>query len=120
MIDPAQRSGRVSGLDFLDPGSENKSHQMSVADQGEWGGKLLRRDEKSNRMKFVHKVVDDLNDVLGPRNRKAFFLRKNRLGSDACNRLNWGMEDGALKIKAMLKTKRDLPAGTADRLRLLG
>lgn len=125
-IDPSQKKGSVAGLDFLDPVGIGRSLSQDLGyRQDDWMGKLLTKANSGLRMEFCHDVIADLNFVLGPRKRSFSFLRTKRLDSDAANRLNWGMEDAADKIKNKLRQYKQghggvLPAGFQARVGVLG
>jgi hypothetical protein len=118
-IDEKQDKGRVAGLDILDPSNGHKNTSGKLKDGYEWMGELLDKSKAEKRMKFCHDVIDDLNYILGPRNRKFSFLETKRLGSQAANRLYQGMKTGCEKIQGIClpyrKAHGTLPTGLEDR-----
>jgi len=126
-IDPKQSKGVVKGLDFLDPSGIGRNQATRGLGQraDEWMGAILSKSNAEPRMIFAHDVVDDLNFVLGPRKRKLGILRTKRLDSDAANRLNFGMEDAAQRIRQRIRQYKQshngaLPPGYEERLKVLG
>ena len=118
------------GLDTWDPGSSHKNLREKLDESGtQWPGRMLADSEKTARLNFAALVEEDMDTVLGPRNRKNLlakaFFGTARLGSDADQRIARGIEEGAKKIRAWLKTKygpgtgKRLPVGLATRLAVL-
>jgi hypothetical protein len=127
-------AGKPIGLDALDPHALVKATRVSLQGQDPdhtWGGYLLGpthtwkpREGKAVTMgAFVEGVVDDLETVLGPRNRKLFILKKTRLTIHAKLRLKQGMTSGMNLIRRHLRTLGPLPRlpiALQDKIRALG
>jgi len=106
-------SGQVSGLDSWDPNSLTRKTRDTFMTQDpnrRWGGYLLGpagsvslNGNVLTKNEFAQRVIADLEQVLGPRNRKFFLLRNLRLVVDAKRRLKQGMTSGAAKIRAHLR-----------------
>ncbi|HCT59218.1 MAG TPA: hypothetical protein DGD08_18610 [Gemmatimonas aurantiaca] len=87
-----------------------------------WSGRLLGTAQSGPLTQFCKQIVEDLETMLGPRNRKNLLGRKKRLVSNAVNRLKHGIVSGALPIKAKMRQvagKPNPPAGLIDRLTAL-
>ncbi len=87
------------------------------------GTKILKQGSNGDRKEMAQKLVADLETILGPRNRKLPFARKQRLPKDAALRIERGMHSGAQKIQNHLKQKyrgRTVSAGLKKRLTELG
>ncbi len=95
--------GSPIGLDSYDPASEWKDLNNAHIDQQRWGGMLLMGNQKANRLAYAGMIINDLEALLGPRNRKIAFASKNRLGTNRKGRMNNGMENGAKKLKTLLQ-----------------
>lgn len=125
VVDPEQGKGQMSGLDFLDPNGLFRLQNQDVvtvekSSSKTWLGRLLAKDNKKDRMEYVHKAVADLNTVLGPRNRKLPFACKERLPtSSSVNRLNFGIEIGAEKLQRTIRGITNLPPALKSRLSVL-
>lgn len=118
------------GLDTWDPGSSHKNLREKLSEGVvSWPGRFLADSEKQNRINIGLMVESDLEAVLGPRNRKNLLAKAvfgdARLPQDAAVRITKGIEEGALKIRAWLKSKygpgtgKKLPVGLATRLAVL-
>jgi hypothetical protein len=125
-VDNRQGKGRLAGLDVLDPNNsfKNVNQKLAIDEVTPWLGSILGKTKAAERMQFCHDVVEDLNSVLGPRNRKVKFLQQTRLGAQAANRLFSGMQIGMDRIKQSLsrhlKASKPLPVGLGHRAELLG
>jgi hypothetical protein len=127
------RNLRPIGLDAFDTSSVyndhikplNKIERDSVA---HWPGRMLAANKIADRMTFARDIVDDLETLLGPRDRKLPFTNTHRLSSDAARRIYKGMDSGVAKIKERLrkylesdKRQNDrVPPGVIDRASALG
>jgi len=88
------------GLDFFDYKSAFRDYSVdddNVFDA--WPGKWLKDDQVQVRRQIAEAVVDDLNAVLGPRDRTFSIARTARLKSNAANRFAAGMERGIELLK---------------------
>jgi hypothetical protein len=128
----ANKSGAMTpiGLDTWDPGSQHKDLRDPLNEQlARWPGRLLADPAKADRTTFADMVVDDLETVLGPRNRNFFakaLVGTDRLDRQAKPRVVTGIEAGARKIRDYLKhrygpaSRQTLPVGLAQRLSAAG
>ncbi len=123
----AQQGGKstVFGLDSFDPTNQFKDLDTfaKASDGFNYPGTVLRQDAGPARQALAQKIVNDMEMILGPRNRKIIFASTKRLPQDATARLVRGMQSGALKILNHLKSKyRGRPQSQAfqERLRALG
>lgn len=128
----SSKSGAATpiGLDTWDPGSQHKNLREALNEQlSRWPGRMLADAAKAERVTFANMVVEDLEMVLGPRNRN--FLAKALVGTDRLDkqakpRVVAGIESGAQKIRDYLKhrygpaSRQTLPVGLAHRLGALG
>jgi|SRR5262245_13033935 len=102
-------AGQVSGLDSFDPNSPHKKPRQPLSRDYAWGGKLLSADSVRVRDRVITKgslaegIVADLEVVLGPRDRKFFLSRKQRLAIDAKRRIKQGIASGTTKIRDHLR-----------------
>jgi hypothetical protein len=125
-IDPDQNKGMISGLDYLDPNGLFRLSETDVAaaetrSDKVWLGRLLRSDNKVERMKYVHLVGQDLNTILGPRNRKLPFSCKDRVPMpSSAIRLNFGIETGVQKLRQSLRGITKFPDSLKSRMSILG
>lgn len=114
------------GLDSFGPSSEVKNVDDGNVDPTRWGGILLKPEYKAQREQYAGLIINDLEALLGPRNRKVRFASKDRLGTGRKKRVNHGMEKGAKKLRdafrlwARQNPGRPLRAGVAARVALLG
>jgi hypothetical protein len=114
------------GLDSLDPTNQFKdmdTFQSAIESSFSYSGTILRQDAANQRRVLAMKIVSDFETVLGPRNRKIAFARKERLPKDAPQRIQRGIESGAQKIQSHLKSRfggRPTSADFAMRLQALG
>jgi hypothetical protein len=108
------QDGKVApiGLDSFDPNGRFGQVTLTV-DQMEaanplddlWSGRLLAPNAGAQRKKFAQDLFDDLQAALGPRNRKLFFLSKNRLKSNGAARILAGMEQAIPLLRQRLDRK---------------
>src|SRR5262245_9504061 len=129
-------AGQVSGLDSWDPNAKTRDLQqrLSIRDpDNEWGGYLLGPDaavtiqtrtgpRRITKNAFAAGVIADLETVLGPRDRKFFLARTQRLPANAEMRLKHGMTHGARKIRQFLTGQAlpdRLPEMLQDKVRAL-
>lgn len=119
-------------LDAFDPYSQLKDvsktvDQLENGTLGEcWFGRLLAPTPaaKGLRELYAKDIVDDLEDVWGPRNRRLPFLRTRRLDRKAPRRIVTGMELARVKIiqkleALMRKYGNQVPAGLQSRYDIL-
>ncbi len=114
----------VAGLDAFDVWNPIKFQHANWI-QTDWKGALLADNQRSERLRFARQIVDDLNHVLGARNRKIAFGRTKRLEHGAEMRVNTGMESGARKLRDrarqyLIGNQQRCPPGLLTRLKLLG
>ena len=127
------RNLRPIGLDAFDPSSAYRDQVQPLKDiesnePAKWPGRMLAANKVAERMAFARDIVEDLETLLGPRNRKLPFTNTHRLDSDAARRIYKGMDSGTTKIKEQLrkylqsnKRQNDLvPRGVIDRACALG
>jgi hypothetical protein len=119
------RKSTVFGLDSFDLTNQFKNlDTFGKASEGfNYPGTILRQDAGPARQALAQKIVNDMETILGPRNRKIIFASTKRLPPDATARIVRGMQSGALKILNYLKQKyRGRPQSQAfqERLRALG
>ena len=117
-IDPWSGS---SALRNLESGNDPDTFDDIV----KWSGVMLKDDQQQYRSDLGIDIADDLERLLGPRNRKLGFLSTNRLPRDAAARIALGIEQGAKILKSTLvpKVRRDskgMPKGILKRMELLG
>jgi hypothetical protein len=87
-----------------------------------WAGRLLADNQRTALRRFCDAAIEDMETVLGPRNRK-FIGRRSRLPRNAAQRLMAGIINGAQPIKTKMRlmaAKPGAPAGLARRLQLAG
>jgi hypothetical protein len=127
------RNLRPIGLDAFDTSSAYRDYiqplqQVENVSTIKWPGRMLAANKVADRMAFARDIVDDLETLLGPRDRKLPFTNTHRLNSDAARRIYKGMDSGVVKIKERLKKylhsdKRQadrVPPGVIDRATALG
>jgi len=88
----------------------------------QWPGRLLADNNRTTLRRFCDLAVEDMETVLGPRNRK-FLGRRSRLPRNAAQRLMAGIINGAQPIKAKMRlmaAKPGAPPGLQHRLNLVG
>lgn len=85
-----------------------------------WTGRLLADDQRADREQIGYDVVDDLETLLGPRNRKLFLAKTTRLPRDAGERITRGIEQGTLQLKRHLLSKSRQQPGLVKRMETLG
>jgi len=121
----------LSGLDMFDPNTRFRSWDESIATventfNERWPGRLLSPWGSDVREAFSQAVVEDLETVLGERNRRFCFARKKRLVKGAEQRVLAGIEAGAASLRSRFvgpgRTPKDPRArdGLKERFRLLG
>ena len=92
-----------------------------------WTGYILKDDpeQRANREQLGFDVEDDLETLLGPRNRKIFWKSSEtkRLPKGSGARIARGIEEGAQTLKRKLLSmaggRRRLPAGLIKRMEVL-
>jgi hypothetical protein len=116
---------KPAGLDAFDGNSEftkwSGPLQKNMS-QEHWPGHLLRPDGVNARRTYTERIAEDLNVVLGQRNRRLPVFSKLRLQKDAGQRLLNGMNQGAEKIRVHLTSKyesRLMPQGLSERFAAL-
>jgi hypothetical protein len=123
------RGGAPVGLDSFDPNSmfRDWSTPLAAAEannvSGPWAGRILASGRAQERLTFATGCVEDIETVLGPRNRKIPWATKARLVPTAATRVVFGIEQGAQKIQAKLANSyrgRAKPVGLTDRAAALG
>lgn len=96
---------KPTGLDFLDPYSELKSIDKSVAhirrDSGEYWLEILA--DKAGRNELAANIVEDLEKIVNPKRGRFNFIDK--LDSKAAKRIVAGFVEGARLIAAELDRK---------------
>jgi hypothetical protein len=113
---------KAIGLDSWDPGSVVQADMTEKVAKLDWLGAMLAPNEKAKRLTYANDICDDLNTLLGPRNRRFAFLQQTRLDADAPQRIVKGMEQvtQALISKLQSSMKRpNAPGGLESRLKLL-
>jgi hypothetical protein len=112
------------GLDSYDYTSTFRNMNQSVADLSDelapYFGVILGDNQHGNRKQFSVNCIEDLEAVLGPRNRKLAFATQRRLPSNAAKRFEKGMVAGAKLIKTKFANKPNLPVGMSSRKTALG
>jgi hypothetical protein len=113
---------RAIGLDSWDPYTMQEKDMGQAVNVNGWSGAILGPKEKGKRLTYATHIADDLNMLLGPRNRRFAFLQQTRLDPDAPQRIVNGMESvtRALISKVQASMKRpNAPAGLESRLKIL-
>jgi hypothetical protein len=96
----------VLGLDVFDPSNQFKDFDTFVeTDFDPFPGRIHRPDAAGRRKVLAQEVAQDLETVLGPRNRKFGFLKQTRLPGNAASRIEKGFDDAAKAILSYLKQK---------------
>jgi hypothetical protein len=116
------------GLDAYEAMGAFRNYQQPIAaleGADTWGGRLLASTPGAHaRLRtFCTDVIADIEDILGPRNRKNPLGRRRRLPLNAATRLQHGVVAGSLPIKAKMRSlagKPLPPAGLIDRLTVVG
>ncbi len=111
------------GLDNYDPGTLQKDFNAPLHPGQPYLGEILNPKNKANRTKVCLDLVDDLETLLGPRNRAFSFLQQTRLPSNAAARIEKGIDEGALKILMYFKQKfarGGIPIGMVERFQRIG
>jgi hypothetical protein len=127
------RNLRPIGLDAFDTSSAYRDYiqplqQIEKNSVVNWPGRMLAANKVADRMTFARDIVEDLETLLGPRDRKLPFTNTRRLNSDAARRIYKGMDSGTAKIKERLRKylqsdRRQIdkvPPGVIDRASALG
>ena len=112
----------ISGLDAYDPGNMSKNMDSKELPVNYYGS-ILRQDAIAKRRELFTMLIDDLEMVMGPRNRALSIMKQTRLTSSAPQRLETGMMQGAQKILIGLRQKYaggNIPMGIQHRLQALG
>ncbi|MCU0635855.1 MAG: hypothetical protein MUE41_13350 [Gemmatimonadaceae bacterium] len=115
------------GLDSYDPSnpfhlSVTISEREKIA--GRWAGWILQNTEQARawRKTYSELIAADLEDALGPRNRRFSFLKQTRLDSNAPSRLRAGFKFG-IEILQMelirLHNRGGVSPGLRDRYNIL-
>lgn len=116
------------GLDSFYGGTVFRDTSKSIGeleDYGDetWGGRMLSSTGRQRLKEYAKDIYDDLVEALGPRNRKVFFLSKNRLDKNGPQRLYAGMIAGRDLIKSRLAKSMGKSgkayAGLQDRYNIL-
>lgn len=110
------------GLDSWDPWGADEGDMNANVSHNNWLGTILAPSKGGPRLEFARLIVDDLNELLGPRKRRFDFLQKTRLNPDAPQRIVKGMESITKKLVAKLEASQKrpgAPAGIASRLSVL-
>ncbi len=123
-----QNTLKPIGLDAYEAMGMFRNYQQTIPNlEGidQWSGRLLANTPASNvaLKTFCDSAIADIEDVLGPRNRKFRFAKTRRLPSNAANRLQHGVLAGALPIKAKMRMLAGRPnpsPGLISRLQTLG
>jgi hypothetical protein len=112
----------LSGLDFWDRNTGWRQWEQTVNDlepnYGNYPGRLLNRSGRAQLLTFCSQIIDDLEMILGPRNRKNPLGTNNRLGVNRRGRLHSGIRQGKQLIAAKVATvanSANAPAGLASR-----
>ena len=112
------------GLDAFDPSSGFKDWDQFNEDAfTKWPGRILKDSASTERTTLANMVVDDLETVMGPRNRKLPGAKTHRLPTNSAGRVVRGIESGATKIRNGLKqmaAQGGNPVGLVRRLNALG
>ncbi len=98
----------VLGLDSFDPSNQFKgidAYEGLVDELNQYPGTLLKSSNAAERRSIAQKVANDIETVLGPRNRKIAFAKKTRLPKQAAARIERGIVTGGEKILRFLKQK---------------
>jgi hypothetical protein len=80
------------GLDSWDPLGVDQADMNQQISPDLWLGVILAEPKASARLEFAKLIADDLNLLLGPRDRRFEFLQQTRLNPDAPKRIVKGME----------------------------
>ena len=106
------KKARPIGLDFFDYGSAARDYSLDDTEEIEsrspWPGRWLINgdDEAQARWLIAQNVVDDLNEVLGPRDRTFSIARTERLEKNAANRFYQGIDQGIAALKEAWEQKK--------------
>lgn len=124
-----QNTLKPIGLDAYEAMGMFRNYNQTIPQLEEgldqWSGRLLANTPASNLAlkTFCDSAVADIEDVLGPRNRKLLFAKTRRLPSNASNRLQQGVLSGAIPIRTkmrMLAGRHNPSPGLISRLQTLG
>lgn len=99
---------RLVGLDSFDPyQSFHLGDTINAREDfaGMWAGWILQDTPRGRRLReaYAELIAEDLNDILGRRDRRFSFLRDKRLDSNAPHRIRIGMKAQRDVIVAALK-----------------
>jgi hypothetical protein len=116
------------GLDAYEAMGVFRNYQQPIANlegADTWGGRLLASTPGAHAQlrRFCTDVIADIEDILGPRNRRNPLGRRRRLPSNAVTRLQHGVVAGSLPIKAKMRQlagRPHPPVGLIDRLTVVG
>jgi hypothetical protein len=118
---PQQEKMKLSMLDYVEPGfNELADINMPLADAEKARDQLLPirvLADKKTRKEFAGDIVDDLEMLLNPRQKRGFFSSR-RLGMNARSRMDSGLLDGCKLILKRLEGCMPTP-GVNDRIELL-
>ena len=104
-----QNTLKPIGLDAYEAMGMFRNYNQTIPQLEEgldqWSGRLLANTPASNLAlkTFCDSAVADIEDVLGPRNRKLLFAKTRRLPSNASNRLQQGVLSGAIPIRTKMR-----------------
>jgi hypothetical protein len=121
---------RPIGLDPYEASSRFRDVSLTIQhiEQGappadpSWFGRYLANDAADRRLEYARNIVADLEDALGPRNRKLPLASKRRLDSDAAQRVDRGMNEAIGLLRARLQqlvAQPAAPAGLVSRLQII-
>lgn len=114
MVTVQKKDRIVLGLDSYDPTSDYHDihQQIDAADAG-WWGSLLSTAKRPRLGNFCQDIFLDLEEALGPRNRKFSFLNQKRLDPRGAQRIYDGTQQGrAMIIEKVIKLAGKMAAGT--------
>ena len=116
------------GLDAYEAMGAFRSYAQTIPNlEGvdQWPGRLLGDDKHAELRAFCQDAIDDIEQILGPRNRRGLgkLGTTRRLPRNAVTRLQHGVMAGALPIKAKMRQlagRANPPVGLISRLTVLG
>jgi len=115
------------GLDSFDPYGKFSDWSIGLAAaelqaQAQWPGRFLAPGQAITRHKIAMRCVEDLNAMLGGRNRRFSMLSQSRLHNDAVTHLAAGMSRGIeqIRMKLISKYRAIAPIGLKDRAAIMG
>ena len=102
LVSVRKKDRLVLGLDSYDPNNKNSDINQTIEaldakadfDFDKWQGGLLSSGQTERRKAFCADIFEDLNDILGPRNRRFYFLKQKRLDPKRAARISKGMDEG--------------------------